>query len=125
DVLPVEDHAEPYVVPLRDDQLRLVAGDAWRDRRPAAGRGRDRLERQPTPVSDLDRIAAVPSGQQLQNPALEEGRVHAELQRHAPAELTAEIVDHLPQERDGLLGIVDVARAVLEAEDVAGLGDVS
>ena len=124
DVLPIQDHAEPQVVPLRDDQLRLVPGDAWRDGHPPAARRRDRLERQPTPVPDLDRIATVPGGEQRENPALAEGGVHAKLQRHASAELATEVVDDLPQERDRLLGVVDIARAVLQPEDVAGLRDV-
>ncbi|HSD32308.1 MAG TPA: hypothetical protein VLB49_10390 [Gemmatimonadales bacterium] len=95
-----------------------ATGSHWRQG------GRARLERQPAPVPDLDRIAAVPGREELQNPALEEGRVHAELQGHPPAELAAEIVDHLPQEGEGLPGIVDIAGAVLQAQDVAGLGDV-
>ena len=101
-----------------------MAGDARRDWCPPAARGRDRLERQPAPVPDLDRIATVPRREQGENPALEEGRVHAKLQRHAPAELAAQVVDHFPQERDGLLGIVDIARPVFQPEDVAGLRDV-
>jgi hypothetical protein len=60
----------------------------------------------------------------MENPALEEGGVHAELQRHTPAELAAQVVDDLPQERDRLLGVVDIARPVLQPEDVAGLRDV-
>ena len=40
------------------------------------------------------------------------------------AESLAEVVDQLPQERDRLLGVMDIARAVLQADDVAGLRDV-
>jgi hypothetical protein len=110
--------------PLRDDQFGLVARDPGGDRLPPATGGRDRLERQPAPVPDLDCIAAGPGGEQLQNPALEEGRVHTELQGDPPAEVVAEVVDHRPQEGDGLLGVVDVDGAVLQPQDVAGLGDV-
>ena len=107
DVLSVQHHAEPEVLPLRNDQLGLVAGDARGHRVPAPARGRDRLEREPAPVPHLDRVATVPGGEQVQNPALEEGGVHAELQGHAPAEAAAEVVDEVPQERDRLLGVVD------------------
>ena len=41
---------------------------------------------------------------------------------HAPAELAAEVVDLLAQERDGLLGVVDNSRALIQAQDEAGLG---
>jgi hypothetical protein len=53
----------------------------------------------------------------VQNPALEEGRVHAELQGHGPAESAAQVVDQLAQEGDCLFGVV-------QSEDVAGLGHV-
>jgi hypothetical protein len=41
-----------------------------------------------------------------------------------PASSTPTCVDDLAPERDGLLGVMQVARAILEAEDVAGLGDM-
>jgi hypothetical protein len=123
-VLSIQHHAEPEVLPLRDDQLGLVAGDTGGDRLPAAAGGGDRLEREPAPVADLDRVATLLCGEHVQNPALEEGRVHAELQGHVPAEPAAQVVDHLAQERDGLFGVVHVAGAVLQPEDVAGLGHV-
>jgi hypothetical protein len=62
-----------------------VAGDAGGDRLPPPARGGERLEREPAPVADLDRVATLPRGEQVQNPALEEGGVHAELQGHARA----------------------------------------
>jgi hypothetical protein len=98
-----------------------VAGDAGGDRLPPPARGGERLEREPAPVADLDRVATLPRGEQVQNPALEEGGVHAELQGHAPAEPAAQVVDQLAQERDGLLGVVHIAGPVLQPEDVAGL----
>ena len=111
-------------MPLRDHQLGRVAGDARGHRLPVAARGGDRLEREPTPIANLDRIATLAGGEQLENPALEEGRVHAELQYDASPEPAAQVLDELAQERDGLLGVVHVARAVLQPEDVAGLGHV-
>ena len=45
-------------------------------------------------------------------------------ERHAPAEAAADAVDQVAQERGGLLGVVHVAWAILEPQDVAGLGDV-
>src|SRR3546814_21102179 len=76
-------------------------------------------------VPHLDRIPAVPGGQQVQNPALEEGRVHAELQGQAPPEPGAQVVDDVAQEGYGLLGVMHVAGAVLQPEDVPGLGHMS
>ena len=124
DRLPVEDHAEPAIVPLGDDQLGLVAGDAWGHRVPAAARRRDRLERQPAPIPHLDRVPAVPGGQPLQNPALAEGGVQAELQGDAPPEPSAQVRADVAQEGDSLRGVMDVAGAILEPEDVPSLGPV-
>src|SRR5262249_52656875 len=106
------------------DQFGLMAGDTGGDGLPAAAGGDDRLERKPAPVADLDRVAAVPGGQELQNSALEEGRVHAELQGHAPAEAGPQVVDDVAQEGYGLLGVMHVAWAVLQPEDVSRLGHV-
>jgi len=118
DVLPVEDHAEPEVVPLRDDQLGRVAGDAGGDRLPLAAGGGDRPEREPTPVADLDRVAAFPRGEQLQNPALEKGRVHAELQGHAPPEPGAQVLDVLRDPKE--LGAVQLFGRTEVAESSVG-----
>ena len=114
DRLPVEDHAEPAIVPLGDDQLGLVADDAGGHGVPAAARRRDRLERQPAPIPHLDRVPAVPGGQPLQNPALAEGGVQAELQGDAPPEPRAQVRADVAQEGDGLRGVMDVAGAILE-----------
>jgi hypothetical protein len=75
-------------------------------------------------VGDLDGIGTAPGGQQPQDVALEEGRVHAELQGEAAAERGPQARDHLAQERHALLGVVHVARPVLHPQDVARLGDV-
>ena len=43
----------------------------------------------------------------------------------ATAELGAQALDHLPQEGNGLLGVMHVAGSILDAQDVARLGRVS
>mgnify|MGYP003694065467 CR=1 FL=1 len=47
---------------------------------PPLALGGELLEGQPVPVADLDGIGTAAGGQQAQHVALEEGRVHAELQ---------------------------------------------
>jgi hypothetical protein len=99
-------------------------GDAGREGLPVlAGRGQ-RLEGQPAPVPDLDGVGAAAGGQEAEHVALAEGSVHAELQRARAAQPPAQAVDELAQEGDGLLGIVHVARPVLEPPDVPGLGEM-
>ena len=111
DVLAIEDDSQPEVVPLRDDQFGLVAGHAGGHGVPLLAGRRDLLERQSAPVFDLDRVPAPAGREQPQNPALEDGSVDAELRDHAPADLAAQVSDELAQERDRLLGVMDVARA--------------
>jgi hypothetical protein len=53
-----------------------------------------------------------------------QGRVHAELQGHAPAEPAAQVVDEVMQEGHGLFGVMHVAGTILQPEDVPGLGHV-
>ncbi len=124
DVLAVDHHAEPEV-PLGDVEIVEEAADLGRDREPALAVGGQLLEGQPVPVADLDGVAAVPGREQTQHRGLAEGGVHADFQRQAPAKAGAKAVDHLPEEGHGLLGIVDVARPVLAAQDVARLGEMS
>src|SRR5262249_30086818 len=64
-------------------------------REPPLALGGEWLQRQPAPVADLDRVGTAARGQQAQDVALEEGRVHAELQGEAPAERGPQAVDHL------------------------------
>ena len=123
-MLAVEDDPQAEVVPLRDHQLGVVAAHPGGDRLPPAAGGGHLLEGQPAPVADLDGVAALVGGEQPEDPLLEEGGVHAELQGHAPAEAAPQVLDDLAQERHGLFGVVHVAGTVLDPEDVAGLGDV-
>jgi hypothetical protein len=62
--------------------------------------------------------------EQAQDLPLEKGRVHAELQGGGAPDARAEAVDELPQAGDGLLGVMDVPRAILEAQDVPSLGEM-
>jgi hypothetical protein len=80
------------------------------------------LQGQPVPVPDLDGIGTAPGRQQTEHGALAEGGVHAELQGEPAAERGPQAGDHLPQEGDALLGIVQVAGPVLHPQDVPRLG---
>jgi len=79
---------------------------------------------QPTPVPDLDGVSAAPLGEEAQDVALEKRGVHAELEGNGPPDAGLEAVDEVAQEGDGLLRVMDVPRTILEAEDVAGLGQM-
>src|SRR5207244_10114210 len=76
---------------------------------------------QPVPVADLDGVGAPVPREEAQDLPLKKGRVHAELQGHGAADARPEALDELAQEGDGLLGVMDVPRTILEAQDVAGL----
>src|SRR6266851_3897873 len=111
-------------IPLRDVQGVEEAGDVRRHGEPALPLGGELLQGQPAPVPDLDGIGTAPGSQQAEHGALAEGGVHAELQRQAAAERGPQAVDHLPQERDALLGIMHVAGSILHPQDMPRLGDV-
>jgi hypothetical protein len=77
------------------------------------------------PEAHLDGVPTAPRGEQPEHGGLAEGGVHAEFQGDPPAELGAQVVDELAHEGDGLFGVVDVARPILEPQDVTRLGQVS
>ena len=122
-VLAIDHHPESEV-PLGDGQVVEEAGDVGGHGEPPLALGGELLQRQPTPVADLDRVGTAARRQQPQDVALEKGGVHPELQGEPTAERGPQAVDHLAQERAALLGIVHVARPILHAQDVARLGDV-
>jgi hypothetical protein len=72
-----EEHDPQPEIPLGHRQLGLIAGHAGGHREPLGARRRQLLERQPAPVADLDRVAAVAGRQQREDPPLKKGRVHA------------------------------------------------
>jgi len=123
DVLAV-DHDPELQVPLRNVQVVEEPRDVRRDREPALPRGGQLLEGQPAPVADLDGVGTAPGGQEAQDVALEESRVHAELEREATTEGRAQAGDDLPQEGPGLLRIVHIAGPILDPQDVARLGEM-
>src|SRR5216117_2852291 len=123
DMLAVDHHAQPEV-PWRDDELVLESRHVRRQRVPLPPLGRELFEGQPAPVADLDGVGAAAGREQPQHVALEKRGVHSEFQGQGPAQAGPHGFDQLPQERGRLLGVVHVARAVLESQDVAGLRDV-
>src|SRR5215467_6131298 len=123
DVLAVDHHTE-LKIPLGNVEVMKEPCDVRRHREPALSRGRELFEGQPAPVADLDGVRTALGGQKTQHVPLEEGGVHAELQRKAPAEGSPQAVDNLAEKPRGLLGVVHIARPVLHAQDVARLGEV-
>src|ERR1700676_4279048 len=83
--------------PDRQLKLGLEAIDISSDRRPARLGGDQRFHPGPLTEGHFDRVGATPAGEQLEEILLEKGRA---------------------------LGVVDVAGAVLEPEDLAGLRQV-
>jgi hypothetical protein len=77
-MLAIEHHPQRQV-PLRDGQVGHEPGDVGREGLPAVAGRDERLEGQPAPVPDLDGVSAAASGQQAEDVALAEGRIHPEL----------------------------------------------
>ena len=102
----------------------LEAGHPGRQGEPGARLGGQLFQGQPAPVADLDGVGAAAAREQAQDLPLEKGRIHAEFQGHGAPDARAEAVDEFAQEGDGLLGVMDVPRAILEAQDVPGLGQM-
>ena len=111
DMLAVDHHAQAEV-PLRDVEVVLEAGHAGGQGMPVPALGGQLLEGQPAPVADLDGVGAAPGGEQAEHIRLEKRGIHAELERHAPAQAARGRRRSDPaQKRRGLLGVVHVARA--------------
>jgi hypothetical protein len=102
----------------------LEARHAGRQGVPVPPLGGQLLEGQPAPVAHLDGVGATPGGEQPQHIRREKRGIHTEFKRQAPPQPGPDPVDQLAQERGGLLGVVHVTRAILDPQDVAGLGDV-
>ena len=60
----------------------------------------------------------------MQDVAPEKRGIHAEFDGQRAAQAGPHAVDELMHEGDRLLGVVDVARSILEAQDVPGLRHV-
>jgi len=69
----------------------------------------------------FDRIEATQAGEQLEQILLEKGRVHAKFQRQRAPQAGAQLADQFAHEALRALGVVDVARAVLEPQDLPSL----
>ena len=52
---------------------------------------------------------------------MKKGPVHAELQRHRSSHPFPDIVDQLPDETLRAIGVMHIARAVFDPQDMAGL----
>src|SRR6202171_1719517 len=110
--------------PDRQLKLGLEAIDISSDRRPARLGGDQRFHPGPLTEGHFDRVGATPAGEQLEEILLEKGRVHAEFQRQRAPQARANLADQFAYEALRALGVVDVAGAVLEPEDLAGLRQV-
>src|SRR6202158_4740406 len=107
--------------PDRQLKLGLEAIDISSDRRPARLGGDQRFHPGPLTEGHFDRVEATPAGEQLEQNLLEKGRVHAEFQRQRTPQARANLADQFAHEALRALGVVDVARTVLEPQDLPGL----
>src|SRR6202795_4500906 len=109
-----------------DRQLKpgLEAIDISSDRRPARLGGDQRFHPAPLTEGHFDRVEATQAVEQLEQILLEKGRVHAEFQRQRAPRAGANLADQFAYEALRTLAVVDIAGAVLEPEDLAGLRQV-
>src|ERR1700687_4794542 len=110
--------------PDRQLKLGLEAIDIASDRRPARLCGDQGFQPGPPTPGYFDRVEAAQAGEQLEEILLEKGRVHAEFQRQRASQARANLADQFAYEALRTLAVVDVAGAVLEPEDLAGLRQV-
>jgi hypothetical protein len=109
---------------MTDDEQMLEARHVGGQGVPVAPLGGQLLERQPAPVAHLDGVGTAAGDEQAQHIRLEKRGIHAEFEGQAPAQASADPVDQLAEECRGLLGVVHVARPILDPQDVARLRDV-
>jgi hypothetical protein len=118
------DHHPQLKSPDRQLKPGLEAIDISSDRRPARLGGDQRFHPGPLTEGHFDRVEATQAGEQLEQILLEKGRVHAEFQRQRAPQARANLADQFAYEALRTLAVVDVAGAVLEPEDLAGLRQV-
>ena len=109
-----------------DRQLKpgLEAIDISSDRRPARLGGDQCLDPGPPTEGHLDGIEATQAGEQLEEIVLEKGRVHAKFQGQRVPQAGAHLADQFAHQALRALAVVDVARTVLEPQDLSGLSQV-
>ena len=109
-----------------DRQLKpgLEAIDIARDRHPPRLGGDQGFHPGPPTQGYFDRVEATQAVEQLEQILLEKGRVHTEFQRQRAPQACANLADQFAHEALRALGVVDVARTVLESENLSGLRQV-
>src|SRR6202043_2605571 len=115
------DHHPQLKSPDRQLKPGLEAIDISSDRGPARLGGDQRFHPGPLTEGHFDRVEATQAGEQLEQILLEKGRVHAEFQRQRAPQARANLADQFAYKASRTLAVVDVAGAVLEPEDLAGL----
>ena len=123
DLLPVTSDREGQA-PLGDLQDTFKARDAVDHRGPTHSHLDDLTQAKRLPHRHLHGKEAVAADQEGEDFRQEEGRIEAQLQRQGQAELASEIVNEFSEEDEGSFAIVDVAGAVLDPQDLRGLGEV-
>lgn len=121
--LSIDDNPLSYT-PGGNGELFLEPIDLVVDTLPSAPFSYQVCEFQPFPERHFDSIAGLSGSEELENRSREKGRVHAEVQPIALPDGCVNLPEKVSQERDRCLPIVDVSRAVVHSQDMAGLGEV-
>ena len=123
DLLPIDIHGHGDL-PWRLRARHGEAGHARCHRHPGGGVPDVALQIQPAIERDLDRIAHVAALQPPQHILAEKRPIHAEPQPGPARAQPRQLRPQGAQKRQPRLPIVDVARPVLDPQDVRGLGQV-
>jgi hypothetical protein len=118
------DHDPQLQSPDRQLKPGLEAIDIASNRHPPRLGGDQGFHPGPPTQGHFDRVGATQAVEQLEQILLEKGRVHAEFQRQRAPQARANLADQFAHEALRALGVVDVARAVLESQDLPGLRQV-
>jgi hypothetical protein len=81
------------------------------------------FEFQPLPEGHFDGIAGTSGMKEFEDGSHEKGRIHAEIQPIVFPEGLLNLPEDISQEWDRGLSVMDVSRAVLHSQDMAGLGE--
>ena len=123
DLFSVDDHTE-RLVPYLEGHLDIEATDFSTDALPPAALFDETGQVKPLPEGHLDREARPFGLEQVENLGVEEGAIHAESEAVGAAHGLLDLGKEIVQEGDGRLAVVDVTRAILHPQDLAGLGEI-
>src|SRR5437899_2288672 len=120
DVATVEDHPAPPL-PAGDLDRVLGAGDVVGQPSPGPRLEDPPLQPKPGMKRHLDRVLRPRARQAVEDIAAEKGSIHAEFEPIGASERRAELREEVAEEAPRALAVVDVARPILDPQDLAAL----